>query len=340
MDKEKLDKLLAEGAKLLAKSGKTVKRFAISTLIPEKWLIDEENEWDVRLDGKSESVKNQLNREISEFLEKKTKKEYSPSDADVRVVFDLSGTKNPVKIEFEPLFVFGRYKKLIPEISQSRWICSKCEGDGCFKCDWKGKFYESVEEFIGDPLKEACKAKDYALHASGREDTDVVNLAGRPFVLELKAVKNHSPDLKKIAEKINKPKKVSVSDLKIVKRGFVEAVTESHFDKEYTAEVEFEKEVTEEELAKIARLKGVVIEQQTPKRVMHRRADLVRKRKIVELKILNRSDDGKTTKVAITAEAGTYIKELINGDGGRTSPALQGFSVSEPNAKTYCFKNL
>ena len=85
--------------------------------------------------------------------------------------------------------------------------------------------------------------------------------------------------------------------MKIVKRGFVEAVTESHLDKEYTAEVEFEKEVTEEELAKIAGLKGVVIEQQTPKRVMHRRADLVRKRKIVELKILNRSDDGKPRRL-------------------------------------------
>lgn len=324
MDEKKINTLMTEGAKLLAKSGKTTKSFAISTLIPEKWLIDEENGLDARLDGKSESIKNKLNREIAEFLEKKTKKEYSPSDADVRVVFDLSVSKNSVKIEFEPLFVFGRYKKLIPEISQSRWICSKCEGDGCFKCDWKGKFYESVEEFIGDPLKEACKAKDYSLHASGREDTDVVNLAGRPFVLELKAVKNHAPDLKKIAEKINKPKKVSVSDLRIVKRGFVEAVTESHFDKEYTAEVEFEKEVSEAENEKIAALKGVVIEQQTPKRVMHRRADLTRKRKIVELKILNRSDDGKTANVAITAEAGTYIKELINGDSGRTKPSFAG----------------
>ena len=72
MDEKKINTLMAEGAKLLAKSGKTVKRFSISTLIPEKWLIDEENEWDTHLDGKSESTKNKLNREISEILEKKT----------------------------------------------------------------------------------------------------------------------------------------------------------------------------------------------------------------------------------------------------------------------------
>ncbi|MDD4308618.1 MAG: tRNA pseudouridine(54/55) synthase Pus10, partial [Thermoplasmata archaeon] len=62
--------------------------------------------------------------------------------------------------------------------------------------------------------------------------------------------------------------------------------------------------------------------QQTPNRVMHRRADLERGRKVVkiEVKLLNPTE----AVFDITAEAGTYIKEFIHGDGGRTVPSVSG----------------
>ncbi|TLZ53939.1 MAG: hypothetical protein E6K17_08865 [Methanobacteriota archaeon] len=32
--------------------------------------------------------------------------------------------------------------------------------------------------------------------------------------------------------------------------------------------------------------------------------------------------EGTTVELRLTAEAGTYVKELVHGDGGRTTPSL------------------
>lgn len=236
----------------------------------------------------------------------------------VRVIIDLVGKK--VSMENEPMFIFGRYKKLVAGVSQSRWICFKCEGDGCFKCDYTGKKFDSIEEALAEPFREACNAEEYSLHASGREDVDALNLAGRPFVLELSNPKNRFVNLKSIAEKINSGGRVIIEDLKPVQRQKVELVTESHFDKEYLAETEFSRNLTEQDVSKLKSMNGVVISQQTPIRVAHRRADLERKRRIFLISV--DSWDKNTANIKIVAEAGTYIKELISGDKERTKPSI------------------
>jgi tRNA pseudouridine synthase 10 len=178
-----------------------------------------------------------------------------------------------------------------------------------------------VEERIGDVMKSHYEAADYSMHASGREDVDATNTAGRPFVMEIIEPKERKGNLKKMSNEIAKEKEVSVADLKIVPRSFVEVVTESHFDKEYEALVEFEKDIGNKELKKIEALEGVVLSQRTPTRVSHRRADKVRKRKVIELKHSG-TQDSKHMTFLIKAEAGTYIKELISSDGKRTSPSF------------------
>ena len=62
------------------------------------------------------------------------------------------------------------------------------------------------------------------------------------------------------------------------------------------------------------------IGQRTPIRVSHRRADRTRERRILAIEV-TRSDRG-TAELRITAEAGTYVKELVHGDRGRTTPSL------------------
>ena len=73
------------------------------------------------------------------------------------------------------------------------------------------------------------------------------------------------------------------------------------------------------ELNKLKKLKGI-IKQKTPERVMHRRADLLRKRKvkIIKYKLLGL----KKLELIIKGTAGLYIKELISGDNGRTKPSV------------------
>ena len=36
------------------------------------------------------------------------------------------------------------------------------------------------------------------------------------------------------------------------------------------------------------------------------------------------TSNGETAEIRVTAEAGTYVKELVHGDHGRTEPSLAG----------------
>lgn len=313
----RLSGMLDEAAKLAG--AETATSFAISTIIPKEWLVREEDVWDRRC-GECESIKNMLNRTIAAAMRKATGLSYV-GDGDMRLVFDFESGK--VALQRNELFVFGRYKKMVTGLSQSRWLCAKCDGKGCKACEGKGKNYESVEERIGEPLKAAAGADAYVMHASGREDIDATNSAGRPFVLELKGARARKPDLAAATEAVGAGKEVAVQDLRIVPRTFVELVTESHFDKSYEADVEFGREMDDGDAAKVRTLEGQTLLQQTPNRVAHRRADLVRHRKVKHIELVRRDvTNRKMASLIIRAEAGTYIKELISGDGGRTKPNL------------------
>jgi tRNA pseudouridine synthase 10 len=309
-----VERMTGEAAALIRKEDAS--GFSISTKIPREWLIREEDAWDVRA---GQSIKDFINRKISRELHVITSLPYE-NEADCRVVFDFAG--GTVSLERNDLFIFGRYKKLVPGLSQSRWLCSHCNGKGCDACSGKGKNYESVEERIGEPLKNATGADGYVLHASGREDVDATNTAGRAFVLMLINPRKRAPDLDKVSIDIAGSREVEITGPRIVGRPFVEVVTESHFDKTYEVHVEFGKPLSAEDLSGIRGLEGKTLAQQTPQRVVHRRADLVRHRKVKRLEVL--STAGGRAILRITAEAGTYIKELISGDDGRTQPSIAG----------------
>jgi tRNA pseudouridine synthase 10 len=299
---------------------KGVGSFCISTIIPKEWLINEEEAWDRKMVFGSESIKNILNRKIVKALKDATGLRYDSADGDVRAVFDFCAVPK-ARVEIMPLFIFGRYRKHVTGLSQSRWLCATCEGKGCPSCGGKGKNYESVEERIGDPAKSAIGAQGYVMHASGREDVDATNSAGRAFVLEVKSPQIRAPDLQALAKEIGKSGEVSVLDLRMVRRADVELITESHFDKTYEAGVDFGRAVDPmADSQKIRSLEGRTILQQTPARVAHRRADLVRHRKIKHIEPVNLS--GNKGALIIKAEAGTYIKELISSDNGRTKPSV------------------
>ena len=65
---------------------------------------------------------------------------------------------------------------------------------------------------------------------------------------------------------------------------------------------------------------STVIEQRTPTRVSHRRADLVRPRLVNSVELVSFADG--MAELVIRAQHGTYIRELVSGDGGRTVPSL------------------
>ncbi len=266
-----------------------------------------------------EPIKSEINREVGKEVERLTKKKFSPKEPDIVVLIDLK--KDETRIQIKSLYVSGGYQKLVRGIPQTRWMCTNCNGKGCVECKGEGKRYKtSVHEIVGKPLMKAVDGKDHAFHGSGREDIDARCLDYRPFVLEVIKPKKRKLDLKKIEKIINRSGKVKVKDLKFSDKDYVRKIKSDRHDKTYSAEVEFEKQFDKKLLVKIKSLKGAVILQQTPTRVKHRRADLLRKRGVVSIsyKILGR----RKLKIVVRGNAGLYIKELINGDEGRTRPSI------------------
>lgn len=307
----------------MRKDGQIIGSFSISTNIPKDWQIREEEVWDRRSGPPGcapESVKSALNRELSWAIAKETGLVYEGGSGECRVVFDFTPGTPEVRLEQTPIFIFGRYMKHVPGLSQSRWLCAECNGAGCPSCSGKGKNYESVEERIGEPAKDAAGAKGYVMHASGREDVDATNTAGRAFVLELDGPSKRGIDLAELQQAIGKSKEVSVKDLLFVARKDVELITESHFDKTYEARVSLGRDVVEADLAAVKGLEGSALLQQTPTRVAHRRADIVRRRIVKHVEAAD--ERGREVTLVIKAEAGTYIKEFVSGDSGRTKPSV------------------
>ncbi len=312
---DQLDALIKDAAEKVI--NEHCSTFCISTRLPDEWLVREEELWDREVLF-VQSIKNIINKKIIEEMARQTGLRYDAGDGEIRIIFELK--KGRTKTYRENLFVFGRYKKQKANISQSRWICMRCHGRGCKKCEQKGKHYVSVEELIGEPLKKEAAAANYSLHASGREDVDATNTAGRPFVLEIINPNNTRMNLEAVKNEINAGGSVEVGELKRVRRSAVELVANSHFDKEYEATIELGHEVTGEDIKKIESLSGALIEQRTPERVAHRRADLIRKRRVKKVAVLKHDKNHATIRVF--AEAGTYIKELISGDQERTKPSI------------------
>jgi tRNA U54 and U55 pseudouridine synthase Pus10 len=165
-------------------------------------------------------------------------------------------------------------------------------------------------------------ANGFIVSNSGREDIDARCLAWRPFIIEIVKPKIRKIDLKEIEKKINKSKKVKVRNLKIIKDGkqLIRKIKTERSEKTYRAIVTFEKPIDKEKLKELKQLNGAIIFQKTPTRVLARRSDKERKRKVIKIsyKLVNK----KTLELTIRASAGLYIKELISGDNGRTKPNI------------------
>jgi tRNA pseudouridine synthase 10 len=99
------------------------------------------------------------------------------------------------------------------------------------------------------------------------------------------------------------------------------AVKMGKYYKTYRVKIRSENTVANEKLKKVVNtFVERVITQRTPIRVAHRRADKFRSKKVANISIY--SQKGQEIVLEIKGESGIYIKELIHGDSGRTSPNL------------------
>ena len=271
-----------------------------------------------------ESLKNHFSREIGKKIAEKTGKKADLKKPDIVVL--INPFKNIVRLQVNPLYIYGRYRKLVRNLPQSMWICTKCMGKGCEACNWTGKKYpESVAELISAPVLEMTEGERTAFHAAGREDVDARMLGtGRPFVVEVKKPRKRFIDLWKLENAINNYAngKIEVLGLTFASREDVERVKRGEkTEKTYRVIVELEREVSDEDLRMLeSALTNCRVSQQTPIRVLHRRADKTREKYIYETKVNKLTP--KMIELRIRCEGGLYIKELVTGDMGRTKPSV------------------
>lgn len=319
---KRLNEWVDEAAKAL--EGLEYSTFLVGTKVSGLLSENEEILWAEVGTAYAEQLKTELNREVGKRIAEKVQKDVDFENPDITITLDLA--KNKLELQVRSVYILGRYRKLIRGIPQTRWPCRKCKGKGCESCNFTGKQYqESVDELIKEPVIEAFQAIDTAFHGSGREDIDALMLgSGRPFVVEAKSPKKRSTDLEKLMRSINEKAagKVEVRELSFVGKGMIETLKSSKADKTYKLKVTFKEPVSEEKLkSSLEALNDIEISQQTPRRVVHRRADLVRKRHVHSIKLDELTKEGYAF-ITVNCEGGLYVKELISGDEGRTKPSL------------------
>ncbi|AWB27785.1 tRNA pseudouridine(54/55) synthase Pus10 [Halococcoides cellulosivorans] len=310
-----------------------VETFQVGTRVPP--LLEENDRLlreEVGLEPDAgEALKTDLNREIGKRLGERIDAEVDFERPDVQVTIDLAS--DAVDVQVNSAFVYGRYRKLERGIPQTRWPCNACGASGrkrggdCPECDGTGYRYDrSVEQLTAPVVREAMDGESATFHGAGREDVDAtMQGTGRPFVIEVDAPQRRTVDTDalegEIAEFANGA--VEVEDLTLATYEMVPRVKELDASKTYRMDVAFDAPVEDEGLQDaLATLDGATIEQRTPERVDHRRADKVRTREVYDASGSLTGD--RNAELEIHGAGGLYVKELVSSDEGRTEPSLAG----------------
>jgi tRNA pseudouridine synthase 10 len=263
------------------------------------------------------SLKTDINSALRACLKKRLGKKISFTNPDVLVLYNLE--TDDFEIQINPLYIYGVYKKFVRDLPQTKLFCYSCKGRGCEKCNYTGLEYpESVESIICAKVLEFTGGKECIFHGAGREDIDVRNLGGRPFVIEVKEPKVRHLDFEALEAEINKDGRIEVSGLRISSRREMAEITQAYHIKEYRALVECRGYEHLEVLEKT--FHNTVIKQRTPLRVLRRRKDRWRLKRVYSVKV--KPIDKNTFEMFIVSDPGLYIKEFITGDNGRTTPSV------------------
>ncbi len=269
-----------------------------------------------------ESFRNEVSRVFGKLFSESTGKTVDFMNPHIVVL--INPFANDVQLQINPLFIMGRYRKLVRGLPQSKWFCSKCRGKGCMNCNYTGRLHpESVEELISGPVLEKTCGENASFHGAGREDADARMLGiGRPFIIQVKKPHKRKIDLKELCRVINNQAngKIKVAGLKFVNKESIRTLKRLEASqKTYKVTICFNRNISDDEIKKLERsLSGIMVLQRTPIRVLRRRADKIREKHIYETKVKRISSN--SVEMKIRCQGGLYIKELVTGDEGRTEP--------------------
>jgi len=256
-----------------------------------------------------ESIRREIKRELGKKVKTLLGLEPEFKHPDVVVMVDLD--RLDVKTVITPKYILCRYLKLGRNISQVKWFTS----DGVRK-------YPLAIEDVVEPLKNLFNAEDIKLHAAGREDVDARMLgSGRQLIVELKNAKNKVVSEDEVLKVLSNTGLILILFDKFVESVYVREIKLKNMLKVYRLLILSEKPLTTDLLRSLEReFTNKVINQRTPTRVLRRKKDIVRFRRVYSVK--SRLINEYLFEILVKCDDGLYVKELVHGDRGRTSPSF------------------
>lgn len=225
------------------------------------------------------------------------------------------------------VYLESRYRKLVRGLPQTVLFCPRCKGGrrrrvGCPLCEGRGRLADdSVQQIIGRSLSPLFGARLGRFHGAGREDIDVLMLGrGRPFVFEVVGAAHPDIEVADLHSAVGAAAggRIEVAPFVRCTRERVRFWKTANFAKTYRARASLEAPPTVDPATLVGG--DFVLAQRTPERVAHRRADLVRERR-VEIQAVT-VVGACELDLTLRCEHGTYVKEWVSGDGGRTVPSV------------------
>ncbi|MEM2307866.1 MAG: tRNA pseudouridine(54/55) synthase Pus10 [Sulfolobales archaeon] len=256
-----------------------------------------------------ESVRREVKRLVGKYVSRELSITPSFSNPDVLVVLDLENRKVDVKVF--PLLLRGKYVKTGRYISQMPWV----RRNGTRK--YKLSIYETCQSVL-----EIFGGKKLVLHAAGREDADARVLGdGRPVVIEIKdPVRRSLPNTYTQEINLRSTPWTQVIIYGKTTREYVRAIKTRPTKKTYRIVAIAPEGLREEDVLKVLSLSNKVIYQRTPTRVLDRRKDVVRRKRVYEVSVNLISK--YLLETLIRVDGGLYVKEFVDGDNGRTTPSF------------------
>jgi len=304
--------------------------FLVGIKIPPP-VVDEEDEIRSKLGIIwGEGIRNEFSREIGKAISRKTGKEADHKNPEVSIYVDPFQGK--FQIRMNPVYLIGRYRKLVGGIPQTAWTCKSCNGQGCPECKGLGgTLGNSIEEIISKPILENMSAEEIRFKPIGREDKDSKVLGeGRPFIIEVRGAKQVPLILTPLQKLINRSGsgKIEVTRLakttKEIARKITIRIQTTVF---YRVTLKLKDEVSAERLESLEKtFSKVIISQYVPNNKF--RSKQRRQKYIYETLIRKLAPD--QIELTIKCQGGIWIRDLISGVEFKTEPNIIDILEIEP----------
>lgn len=302
-------------------SAYSARTFLIGVML-SKDIVDRELEVVLKYGlSTAESVKREIKREVGKLVKKICQLEPSFERADVVAIIHLDRDFNySIEIRPAPIYIKGLYWKLGRRVSHVPW----------YTREGLKKYPLSVQEAAEAVLLEVFNAKKVVIHAAGREDVDARMLGtGRPLVIEVKEPRIRNAEIPSLnalmMERLrNSPVRIELAiyaskrDVRLIKE------LSKRKRKVYRIVVYSPQEpINPEELRYLEEyFKNRIVKQLTPIRVLRRKKERGRIRRVYDVKTIWLTP--RIFEALVYCDGGLYVKELVHCDQGRTTPCFAG----------------